>query len=143
MLEKTKFGRWSRYVFVELADPRTNHWPLIQNPLPVLIIVILYCYFVLSWGPKFMANRKPFKIQKLMIVYNAIQVVISLALVYPGIYYCYVFGTYSWKCEPVDTSRSPTSMRVKAFLTVLVNHFIVDSISDRSHCLLVFPSEAH
>lgn len=112
MFEKTKFGRWIRYVFVELADPRTNSWPLVENPLPVVIIVVLWSFFVLSWGPKFMANRKPFKLQKLMVVYNVIQVMISLALVYPGLRYCYLFGSYSLSCEPVDRSRRPVPMKV-------------------------------
>lgn len=129
MFEKTKLGRWSRYVFVELADPRTNHWPLIRSPLPVLIIVILWIYFVLSWGPKFMANRKPFKIQKLMIVYNAIQVVISLALVYPGLS-CYVLGTYSLTCEPIDNSRSPVAMRVS------LNILSTTIRTSEKHCLI-------
>lgn len=99
-------------MLVELADPRTNHWPLVSSPLPVITIVTLWVFFVLSWGPKFMENRKPFKLQKLMVVYNAIQVIISATLVYPGLVYCYGFGSYSLTCEPVDTSRSPMGMRV-------------------------------
>uniref|UniRef100_A0A336L063 Elongation of very long chain fatty acids protein n=1 Tax=Culicoides sonorensis TaxID=179676 RepID=A0A336L063_CULSO len=112
MFENTKFARWSRYVFVELADPRTNNWLFIKSPIPTILILTMWLYFVLSWGPKFMANRKPFKMQKLMIIYNAIQVVVSLSLVYPGIYYCYVFGTYNFTCEPVNHSRSPITMKI-------------------------------
>ncbi|XP_063701989.1 very long chain fatty acid elongase 7-like [Culicoides brevitarsis] len=59
-----------------------------------------------------MANRKPFQLQKLMVVYNAVQVMISFALVLPAINYCYVFGTYSLTCEPVDRSRSPIAMKI-------------------------------
>ncbi|XP_063697842.1 very long chain fatty acid elongase 7-like [Culicoides brevitarsis] len=112
MFDTSKFDRWARYTFVELADPRTTHWPLLGSPVPLFTIIGLWVYFVLSWGPKLMANRKPFKLQKLMVAYNAVQVIISTYLAYPGIFDCYVFGSYSWTCEPVDRSRSPLGMKI-------------------------------
>lgn len=62
-------------------DPRTNNWPLISSPVPGLTILAAYLYFVISWGPRYMANRKPYKFERTLIVYNFIQVIVS----------CYIF----------------------------------------------------
>lgn len=82
VFEDTRIGHWWKHVFVDLADPRTNDWPLMRNPLPGIFIIAAYLYFVLSWGPRFMANRKPFQMTRLLIVYNFIQVIVSVALTY-------------------------------------------------------------
>lgn len=70
------------FIFTDLADPRTNHWPLISSPVPGLTIIASYLYFVLNFGPKYMANRKPFQMQKTLIVYNFVQVLVSVYLFY-------------------------------------------------------------
>lgn len=61
-------------------DPRTNDWPLIKSPVPGLTIIGLYLYFVNSWGPRFMKDRKPFQFKNTLIAYNFIQVLISVYL---------------------------------------------------------------
>lgn len=100
LMADNKIMDYYNYLFVELAgkrfsmrsdchdqilncfaDARTNDWPLIKSPLPGLTILILYLYFVNSWGPRYMANRKPFKLETVLIVYNFIQVLVS----------CYIF----------------------------------------------------
>lgn len=63
-------------------DPRTNDWFLMKSPVPIFSIVGLYLYFVLSWGPRYMRDRKPFKLEKTLIVYNFIQVLLSAWMVY-------------------------------------------------------------
>ncbi|XP_055906528.1 elongation of very long chain fatty acids protein AAEL008004 [Eupeodes corollae] len=98
------------YLFVELADPRTNDWPMIKSPVPGLTIIAAYLYFVLHWGPKYMANRKPFKLEKTLIVYNFIQVLVSMWLVFEGLD-CAWMRHYSWRCQPVDTSNTPQAYR--------------------------------
>lgn len=65
-----------------ILDPRTNEWFLIKSPVPTLAILVFYLYFVLSWGPKFMKDRKPFKLEKTLIAYNLFQVIISVWMVY-------------------------------------------------------------
>lgn len=75
----TSSNYWD-FLFTELADPRTNHWPLISSPVPGLTIIASYLYFVLNFGPKYMANRKPFQMQKTLVVYNFIQVLVSIYL---------------------------------------------------------------
>lgn len=63
-----------------LADPRTNDWPLIKSPVPGLTIIGLYLYFVNSWGPRYMKDRKPYQFKNTLIIYNFIQVIISFYL---------------------------------------------------------------
>lgn len=68
--------------FTSSTDPRTNDWFLIKSPVPIFSIVALYLYFVLFWGPHYMRDRKPFKLEKTLIVYNFIQIFVSAWLVY-------------------------------------------------------------
>ncbi|GLV34258.1 james bond [Carabus blaptoides fortunei] len=58
-------------------DPRIDSWLLMQSPIPICSIIILYLCFVLNWGPKLMAKRQPFHLKKLMIAYNAYNVMFS------------------------------------------------------------------
>lgn len=62
-----------------------------------------------------MANRKPFKLEKTLIVYNLIQVVVSCWLVFEGLDAAWL-RHYSWRCQPVDHSRSPQAFRVRIFI---------------------------
>lgn len=99
------------YLFTDLADPRTNHWPLISSPVPGLTIIASYLFFVLNFGPKYMANRKPFQMQRLLVVYNFVQVLVSIWLFVEGLDGAWL-RHYSWRCQPVDWSDSPAAMRV-------------------------------
>lgn len=69
-------------VFFSVTDPRTNDWPLIKSPFPTLTILAAYLYFVRSWGPRYMANRKPYKLENVLLVYNFIQVLVSVFIFY-------------------------------------------------------------
>lgn len=97
--------------WIKDADPRVEDLLLMSSPLPQTIILGLYVYFVTSLGPKLMENRKPFELKKAMITYNFFIVLFS-------VYMCYEFvmsgwGTgYSFRCDIVDYSHSPTAMRM-------------------------------
>lgn len=52
------------------------------SPLLMTSILLTYVYFVLSLGPRIMANRKPFQLRGFMIVYNFSLVALSLYIVY-------------------------------------------------------------
>lgn len=65
-----------RYIYYdyweELADPRTAHYPLISSgPTIVILIIVFYLLFVKQIGPKIMANREPFNLKKLILLYNS------------------------------------------------------------------------
>lgn len=52
------------------------------SPWLITSIILTYVYFVLSLGPRLMANRKPFQLRGFMIVYNFSLVIYSLYIVY-------------------------------------------------------------
>lgn len=64
------------------TDPRVNDWPLMDSPFPTLFMVITYLYIVTYLGPKVMANRKPFKLNNVLVLYNAGQVIFSLGMLW-------------------------------------------------------------
>uniref|UniRef100_A0A3P8VVJ0 Elongation of very long chain fatty acids protein n=1 Tax=Cynoglossus semilaevis TaxID=244447 RepID=A0A3P8VVJ0_CYNSE len=93
---------------IQNADSRTNDWLLMSSPFPQTFIIVAYIYFVTSLGPKIMENRKAFDLKSVLVVYNFIVVVLSLYMpfVMSG------WGTgYSFRCDLVDYSNSPQSLR--------------------------------
>uniref|UniRef100_A0A2K5CD71 Elongation of very long chain fatty acids protein n=1 Tax=Aotus nancymaae TaxID=37293 RepID=A0A2K5CD71_AOTNA len=105
------------------ADPRIQGYPLMGSPLLMTSILLTYVYFVLSLGPRIMANRKPFQLRGFMIVYNFSLVALSLYIVYEvgegwlgrensgGLIHTPSY-TYTWRCDPVDYSNSPEALRM-------------------------------
>lgn len=49
---------------------------------PVLTILAIYLVFVMKIGPVFMRKRQAYKLTHTLLIYNAVQVVISIYLVY-------------------------------------------------------------
>lgn len=76
-----------------------------------MTILASYLYFCLYAGPKYMKNRKPFELKNTLLVYNAIQVVLSVILWVEGLYGGW-WNHYSFRCQPVDYSTDPISMRM-------------------------------
>ena len=74
-----------------------------------------------------MENRKPFQLRGILIVYNFIQVLFSTWLFYEA-YATGWFNGYSFRCQPVDYSRSPLAMRVGFFfifcLKIIYQNFL-------------------
>jgi elongation of very long chain fatty acids protein 7 len=68
--------------FILFIDPRVDGWFLMSSPFPTLLICSCYIYFVKSLGPRLMRDRKPFELRSAIIIYNVIQVVASIYLVY-------------------------------------------------------------
>jgi hypothetical protein len=54
---------------------------LMDSPWPVITILAAYLYFVLKIGPEFMKYRRPMNIDRVVMVYNIIQVLFSLYIV--------------------------------------------------------------
>lgn len=55
---------------------------LMSSPVTPALLLAGYLHFVLSSGPKWMRHRKPFNIDWLLIVYNALQIVGCAYLVF-------------------------------------------------------------
>lgn len=58
-----------------------------------------------------MENRKPFQLRKIIVFYNFFQVIFS-AWLFWGLGSSGWFTNYSYRCQPVDYSRSAQAMRV-------------------------------
>ncbi|XP_050499386.1 elongation of very long chain fatty acids protein-like [Diabrotica virgifera virgifera] len=93
------------------SDPRVNDWFLMSSPFYTLAICLFYVYIVKVLGPKFMENRKPFELKKVLVIYNLFQVIFSTWLFYES---CVAgwFSHYSYRCQPVDYSQQPLAMRM-------------------------------
>ncbi|KAM5247927.1 very long chain fatty acid elongase 1 isoform 2-T2 [Ctenodactylus gundi] len=87
---------------MKLADPRLQGYPLMGSPLLMTSILLTYVYFVLSLGPRIMANRKPFQLRGFMIVYNFSLVALSLYIVYEMVRVAWIF-LFSKFIELMDT----------------------------------------
>lgn len=48
---------------------------------PVAIVIVVYLCFVLKIGPEIMKHRKPMNIDRIVMVYNVIQVLFSAYIV--------------------------------------------------------------
>lgn len=59
------------------SDPRTKDYPLVSSPFTILGIILAYQLFIHKIGPALMKNREPFNLDKLLIVFNAIQILLS------------------------------------------------------------------
>lgn len=51
-----------------------------KNVITNLTLLSAYLYVVLKWGPEYMRNRKAFNLRKVMLAYNAAQVVYNMFL---------------------------------------------------------------
>ncbi|PSN51612.1 Elongation of very long chain fatty acids protein 7 [Blattella germanica] len=58
--------------------PRSRDWFLMDSFAYPFIILFLYFNFVLSWGPRFMKNREPFKLNLILRLYNTIQILLNI-----------------------------------------------------------------
>ncbi|KGL84271.1 Elongation of very long chain fatty acids protein 7 [Tinamus guttatus] len=97
--------------WIKDADPRVEGWPLMSSPFPTTIIVGTYIYFVTSLGPKLMENKKPFELRQIMAFYNFSVVTLSIYMTYEFLMSGWATG-YSFRCDIVDYSRSPTALRM-------------------------------
>ncbi|XP_041565385.1 elongation of very long chain fatty acids protein AAEL008004 isoform X2 [Drosophila elegans] len=100
----------SRYIDSH-SDSRTKEWPMMSSPFPTLAVCLTYVYLVKVLGPRLMENRKPLHLQNTLVMYNAIQVVFSAWLFYECLMGGW-WGSYSFRCQPVDYTDSPTSRRM-------------------------------
>ncbi|KPJ15888.1 Elongation of very long chain fatty acids protein AAEL008004 [Papilio machaon] len=97
-----------------VSDPRVQGWFLFDTPLPTLAMVIAYLAFVMVAGPLWMANKKPFRIQNVLVAYNAGQVLLSLYMFYEHLASGW-WGDYSLACQPVDYSESDKARRTGSY----------------------------
>ncbi|KDR20355.1 elongation of very long chain fatty acids protein AAEL008004-like [Zootermopsis nevadensis] len=103
------------------GDPRVTNWTLMRNPRSLVVILLIYLYFVLKFGPSYMKKRKPYSLKTIIQIYNIVQIVCSAVLFY-GILTSGWTTRLSLGCEPVEISYDPESMRMVSLMwwTVIV-----------------------
>ncbi|GJQ85719.1 hypothetical protein Trydic_g13408 [Trypoxylus dichotomus] len=92
------------HAYEHWRDPRADDWPLMGSGLYLVGLLATYFYCVLDLGPKLMEKRKPFNLDKVLLAYNAIQVVYCSTLLYFATRY--IAPYYNFRCEPCDYSDS-------------------------------------
>lgn len=82
-----------------------------MGPGPLLMIIVTYLYFSISAGPRYMRDKKPYQLRHLMILYNLVQIFLSIYLVYEGLMSGWLYD-YDYRCQPVDYSNNPLALRM-------------------------------
>ncbi|KAF7413397.1 hypothetical protein HZH68_001886 [Vespula germanica] len=128
-------------ILASASDPRVGSWPLMESPIPTVVIVLLYLYSVTIAGPRVMSNKKPYDLRNVLIAYNAFQVVFSLGMLYEVI-----DKSLTWTIDPVQRSRvfKPEAPLIFSILTgflrllvlLVVDRSIVDSCVETQAALL-------
>lgn len=59
-------------------DSRVKDMWLMGSIVPITVIVVFYLGFVLKIGPEFMRYRKPYDIDRVVMVYNVVQILFSI-----------------------------------------------------------------
>ncbi|XP_031826919.1 very long chain fatty acid elongase 7 [Nomia melanderi] len=97
------------YINDELSDPRTGNYLFMSSPWTTLAIVGFYLYFVRDLGPTIMMKREPFKLEKVMQLYNVTQIIICAYIFYKAMVLAWLDG-HNIICEPVNYSTDPKSL---------------------------------
>lgn len=93
------------------VDPRSKDWYLACSPLVPIVIITIYLLFVKKWGPSFMAQRAALKIERVIIVYNALQIIACSYVAWEGLR-LWIKLRYSIVCQPVDFTVNEDNAKV-------------------------------
>lgn len=93
-------------------DNRTRGWPLVGNPIPLVVICVFYVYAVKIVGPKWMRDRKPFQLRILMAIYNFALVLVNGFFVWAFVRHGYIAKGYKVIGQSNDYSTDPATMYI-------------------------------
>lgn len=81
-------------------------WPLMDSPIPALILSSSYLYFVKVLGPRLMDSRPPFELRGFLLAYNFFQIFFNAWIFYEiGMSSGWFDGTVDIFCQPIDYSE--------------------------------------
>ncbi|KAB0794798.1 hypothetical protein PPYR_11637 [Photinus pyralis] len=105
-------------------DERVRDWFLVNSPLNLIIIYVVYFSFIL-FGLYFMSKRKPFELRGCLVVYNCIQIAIA-SYIFEEIVSNAILAKYKLICTPLDTSYNRTALRIAKTFWLFYISKIVD-----------------
>lgn len=93
-------------------DHRSEGWFLTGNLWPLASLVALYVYGVKVVGPRMMKHRKPFEIQRMVLLYNLFMVFNCAFFLEEFVRLAYAHNGYNLLLQEVDKSETPATMRL-------------------------------
>ncbi|XP_075157075.1 very long chain fatty acid elongase 7-like [Haematobia irritans] len=94
-------------------DERITTDPILGSPLFMIFSIAFYLVLVLKILPRFMANRKPYKVEDIMKVYNVMQILLNAVIFYESLTSIYTKPDYSFTCEEYNPNdRRAETMRL-------------------------------
>ncbi|XP_073820676.1 very long chain fatty acid elongase AAEL008004-like, partial [Musca autumnalis] len=101
------------FIFTTVQYERITTHPVLGSPWLMFASILFYLFLILVVGKKFMENRKPFKVEKFMQLYNIVQISLNAFIFYEIVRYTIMRSDYSLKCEPYNPhDRRPATMRL-------------------------------
>lgn len=99
------------YLFNEIADDRVRNWLFMTDPVPMVLIILVYLTLVLKIGPCFMLTRRAYTLKPLLAVYNLGMVLTCLVILFEYYRGGVRFSTLV-SCIDIDYSDHPDAMRI-------------------------------
>ncbi|XP_063839330.1 very long chain fatty acid elongase 2-like [Ostrinia nubilalis] len=75
-----------------------DKWYLMTSPMPILAILLVYLFIVLNVGPKLMKSRPAMNLNKVLVLYNVIQIFVSIFLFTKGFHLMKAHGFLQRPC---------------------------------------------
>ena len=110
-----KYNSW-----MAMGDPRTEDWPLVDSPIPTLMMSGTYLVLA-NWLPKMLKGRT-YPVYYPVIVYNFALVLLNMYIV---VELLLTTSHYRWTCQPVEYSMDEGALRVaKAIWWVYISKLV-------------------
>lgn len=99
-----------------IADELIDSWPMMGSPYQLLSLAAVYLWIVFKAGPKFMENRKAFKLNNFTRIYNLYQIAGCLFIVLgaPKLGFSYNFW---WRCIPAPKASDAITDTMMTYYT--------------------------
>ncbi|XP_025204863.1 elongation of very long chain fatty acids protein 7-like [Melanaphis sacchari] len=108
------------------TDPDVKDLWFMGSIWPITIVVILYLYFVLKFGPEFMKYRNPYNIDRIVMIYDAVQVLYSFYLVKEAFRMVWLRDDYRFYC--IEKSKDDPELAKQQVFTVYM--FLMSKLLD-------------
>ncbi|KAI5643770.1 GNS1/SUR4 family domain-containing protein [Phthorimaea operculella] len=93
-------------------DDFIDEWTMMGTPFPILTIFAAYLLFVLKLGPDFMKKRPPFSLNNVLLLYNVVQVAVSVYVFFYGIRLLFKAGLVDTVCELDKQNIEPLAIGI-------------------------------